>query len=169
MTVLLVLLIIAAFFTFYFLVSNIISYRIIKNRILNERKWDLNICSGKTDGGGINADVFPHAPLSDPDRFVHIQSIYALPFRDKQFKNVLCSHTMEHVEDPEAFFRELERVGEKVTLVLPPLWDLGAVLNFFEHKWVFLSMKKRHCRLPRFKKLPFSAFVQKKMGQRIHA
>ncbi|MBN1646718.1 MAG: methyltransferase domain-containing protein [Spirochaetales bacterium] len=162
----LVILIIVAAFAVYFAVSNLISYRLLKTRILKERQWDLNICCGKTDGGGINADIFPH---KDVPNFVRINSIYALPFGDRQFKNVLCSHTMEHVEDPQAFFNELQRVAGQVTIVIPPLWDLGAVLNFIEHKWIFLSMRKRHTALPRHTRLPFSHLLQRKIGQRIHA
>ena len=59
---------------------------------------------------------------------------------DKQFKNVLCSHTIEHVEKPDLFFRELHRVGETIAIILPPLWDIFAAFNFVEHKWIFLSI-----------------------------
>lgn len=128
--------------------------------------WDLNICCGKTDGGGINADVFRHI---DVPNFKLIKSIYSLPFRDNEFKTVLCSHTIEHVEDPEAFYNEMQRVGEEVTIVIPPLYDITAVLNVFEHKWIFLSFRKKHNKLPRYIKLPFSNYVQSKFGQVISA
>jgi len=145
---------------------NILSYRILKKRILRKRKWDLNICCGKMDGGGINADIIPHANVP---RFVQIDSVYSLPFRDHEFETVLCSHTMEHVEDPTAFFKELTRIGKQVTIVLPPLWDLAGTLNIFEHRWIFLSFKKEHHRLPRHVRLPLSRTVQRILGQRIHA
>jgi SAM-dependent methyltransferase len=145
---------------------NVLSYRILKARILRKRIWDLNICCGKTDGGGINADIVSHA---DVPHFVLIDSIYKLPFENRAFKTVFCSHTMEHVEDPDAFFRELARVGDQVTIVLPPLWDLAGVLNVFEHRWIFLSLRKEHHRLPARVRLPFCRTVQRLLGQRIHA
>ena len=145
---------------------NVLSYRILKARILGKRTWDLNICCGKTDGGGVNADIVPRAGVPS---FALIDSIYRLPFEDRTFQTVLCSHTMEHVEDPDAFFRELARVGDQVTIVLPPLWDLAGVLNVFEHRWIFLSFRKEHHRLPARVRLPLFRTVQRLFGQRIHA
>ncbi len=143
-----------------------VSYRIVKNRILKRQKWGLNICCGRTDGGGVNADIFAHAELP---RYQHLEDIYRLPFADKQFDSVLCSHTLEHVEDPDRFFEELSRVGRQVTLVLPPLWDITAALNFFEHRWVFLTLKKVHNTPPRRVRLPLARTVQRLLGQRIHS
>ena len=145
---------------------NFLSYRVLKKRILRRRKWGLNICCGKTDGGGINADIARHA---DVPRFIRIASVDRLPFKDGAFESVLCSHTMEHIENPEAFFRELQRVGKEITLVLPPLWDPAGALNIFEHRWIFLTFKKVHRRLPRRVRLPLSRAVQRRLGQRIHA
>jgi len=145
---------------------NFLSYRVLKARILRKRTWDLNICCGKTDGGGVNADIVPRA---DVPHFVRIDSIFKLPFKDRTFKTVLCSHTMEHVEDPDAFFRELARVGDQVAIILPPLWDPAGVLNVFEHRWIFLSFRKVHQRLPARVRLPLSRTVQRLLGQRIHA
>jgi SAM-dependent methyltransferase len=146
---------------------NQLSYRLLGGRIRASRdRWDLNICCGRTDGGGINADIIRHA---DVPNFVLVDDIYSLPFRAQAFDHVLCSHTIEHVEDPQAFFDELSRVGRVVTVVLPPLWDLGAVLNLLEHRWVFLTVRKRHDHLPTFVRLPLARPVQRWLGQRIRA
>jgi len=138
------------------------SYGFYKNKVLNSKKWDLNICCGKTDGGGVNADIYKHTDLSN---FVLLDSIYNLPFKDKQFKNLLCSHTIEHVEYPDIFFRELDRVSDNVTLIIPPLWDISAMLNVFEHKWIFLSFRKKHSKLPSYIRLPFSYAIQRRFSQ----
>jgi SAM-dependent methyltransferase len=114
-------------------ILNYLSYRVLKNRILRRQRWDLNICCGKTDGGGINADSIPHTALPH----LVLVDVYHLPFKDGQFDTVLSSHTVEHISDPERFFSELTRVGRDVTLVLPPLWDVSAVLNVLEHRWIF--------------------------------
>ncbi len=101
--------------------ANFISYTVIKARIISGQQWDLNICCGKTGAGTINADIIRHAQVPN---FVLINDIYRLPFADRQFRKVLCSHTIEHVEQPELFYKELCRVGESVTIILPPLWDI---------------------------------------------
>ncbi len=147
-------------------VIHYISYFYLKKRILAKHRWDLNICCGKTDGGGTNADIFKH---EDVPNFVFVESICHLPFKEKEFDKVLCSHTLEHVENPALFYNELTRVGKEVTVVIPPLWDIYAVFNIFEHKWIFLSFKKEHKALPKYIRLPMSCFIQKKLGQKIHA
>jgi len=147
----------------YIWLSHFISYSILKKRILKQKKWDLNICCGKTDGGGINADIVKHR--NDLPNFRLIENINKLPFKTGQFDNVLCSHTIEHVDDPKRFFQELNRIGKNVTVVIPPLYDISAVLNILEHKHIFLSFKKKHQHLPTFIKLPLAAFTQKYLGQ----
>lgn len=144
---------------------NILSYRVLKMRTLRRQRWDLNICCGRTDGGGVNADIIRHA---DVPRFVTVD-VYHLPFRDGAFDSVLCSHTMEHVDDPEAFYRELSRVGRQVTVVVPPLWDLSAAFNLLEHRWLFLTLRKEHQTLPRYVSLPLARTVQRRLGQRLCA
>ena len=126
----------------------------------------MNICCGKTDGGGVNVDIVKHA---DVPNLIVVDDIYELPFATNQFEHCLCSHTIEHVEDPAAFYAELQRVSKKVTLVVPPLWDLSAVCNVFEHRWLFLTFRKEHHTLPPFVVLPFSQFFQEKLGQKIRA
>jgi len=146
-------------------ILNFISYTLFKKRILERRKWDLNICCGYTDGGGINADIVPHVKVP---RMIMVD-IYTLPFRDKQFDTVLCSHTIEHTDDPAWFYKELKRVGKDVTIVIPPLWDISAVVNLLEHRWVFLSWKKEHKRLPGYIRLPLARTIQNRIGQKVSA
>ena len=150
----------------YLWLAHFISYNILKNRILKSRKWDLNICCGKTNGKGINADIKKH---SNVPNFKLIKNIYKLPFKNKEFKHTLCSHTIEHVDNPEKFFKELKRVSKNVTIVIPPLYDLSAALQLFEHKWLFLTFKKKHNKLPKYIKLPFTSFIHKNFKQINHA
>ncbi|MBN1261004.1 MAG: methyltransferase domain-containing protein [Anaerolineae bacterium] len=146
-------------------VLNYLSYAILKRRVLHMQRWGLNVCCGKTDGGGINADIVQHADLP---RFVKVD-VNHLPFKNRAFDSVLSSHTIEHVEQPQVFFDELQRVGTHVTLVVPPLWDLSAAANLLEHRWVFLTFKTVHTTLPRYVPLPLARFVQSLIGQRVHA
>lgn len=146
--------------------THILSYYIIKTKILNENKWDLNICCGKTDGGGVNADIYKHEELPN---FVLLNNIYNLPFKDREFKKTLCSHTMEHVDDPKAFFDELSRVSTEVTIVIPPLYDIFAAFNIFEHKHIFITLRKKHHKLPFYINFTLANIIHKIIGQRNHA
>ncbi|MDQ8145689.1 MAG: methyltransferase domain-containing protein [Gemmatimonadota bacterium] len=146
---------------------NHLSYRVLKQRVLSERRWDYNICCGTTDGGGINADIVRHVDLP---RFELVTDVYRLPHPTRAFETVLCSHTLEHVDDPAAMFAELRRVGRRVTVLVPPLWDVGAALNLFEHRVVFLTWRTRHDDvLPPFVRFRPARWVQDRIGQRIRA
>jgi hypothetical protein len=149
------------------LALNKLSYVLLKHRILKKGQWDLNICCGNTDVGSVNADIVQHRP--DIPNFIKIENIYRLPFSNLQFERVLCSHTLEHVDDPVRFDHELRRIGKSVHYVVPPLWDIAAVCNLLEHKWIFLTMKKEHTRLPYHIKLPFSRQFQSRFRQRVKA
>lgn len=147
--------------------ANFLSYRYLKERTLRERTWDYNICCGETDGGGINADIVRHGAVP---RFELVTDVTALPHADGTFAHVLCSHTLEHVDDPRAMFRELRRVGRRVTILVPPLWDLAAALNPFEHRVIFLTFRTRHDdRLPAFVRYVPARWLQSLRGQRIIA
>ena len=160
------------FFTLAATVTTIIvflhwySYRYLKSSIIGRRRWDLNICCGSTDGGGVNVDIVRHADVSN---FVLVENIYRLPFPDGTFDTVLCSHTIEHVEYPRRFDRELRRVGKNLVYIIPPAWDLAAALNILEHRWIFLTVRKVHYRLPRRVELPFARRLQARIGQRVIA
>ena len=73
-------------------ILNVISYVFYKKRVLKSRRWDLNICCGATDGGGVNADIVKHKQLAN---FVLVDDIYNLPFKDDQFDNVLCRYLVD--------------------------------------------------------------------------
>lgn len=148
-------------------VANFVSYRCLKERTLRERRWDYNICCGETDGGGINADIVRYGAIP---RFELVSDVTALPHPDGAFEQVLCSHTLEHVDDPHAMFRELRRVGRRVTILVPPLWDLAAALNPFEHRVIFLTFSTRHDdHLPPYVHYVPARWLQRLRGQRIIA
>jgi SAM-dependent methyltransferase len=147
--------------------ANFLSYRVLKERVLRERPWDYNICCGATDGGGINADIVQHGAVP---RFELVTDVTALPHANGTFGHVLCSHTLEHVDDPAAMYAELRRVGRSVTILVPPLWDLAAVLNPLEHRVIFLTFTTRHDdRLPAYVRFVPARWLQAIRGQRIVA
>ena len=77
-------------------------------------------------------------------------------------------HVKDMEEGPEKFFAELNRVTKDVTLVIPPVWDISAALNIFEHRHIFLSCRKEHKTLPVHISLPLAAWIHKKLGQKIN-
>lgn len=58
------------------------------------------------------------APLKR-DRPLVIADGHALPFRDKQFDYVICSHVLEHVQDPCLFLSEIVRVANRGYIETP--------------------------------------------------
>ena len=53
------------------------------------------------------------------DRPFLVSDATRLPFRDKSFDVVICSHLLEHVADPDALLRELGRVGRRGYIETP--------------------------------------------------
>jgi SAM-dependent methyltransferase len=68
---------------------------------------------------------------------VHECSVEALPFADKSFDFVYCSHVLEHVGSPEKACRELMRVGRRGYIETPnrgkDLWLHTARIS--NHRW----------------------------------
>jgi len=59
----------------------------------------------------------------------------SLPFKNKEFDYVICSHVLEHVENPEKFLAEQFRVAKSGYIETPSL--LGEMLYAREsHKWI---------------------------------
>jgi uncharacterized protein YbaR (Trm112 family)/SAM-dependent methyltransferase len=53
------------------------------------------------------------------DRPIVEADAQSLPFRDSSFDYVICSHVLEHVEDPEQMLRELQRVAHRGYIETP--------------------------------------------------
>lgn len=58
-----------------------------------------------------------------------------LPFADRAFDYVLCSHVLEHVEDPAQLIAELERVARRGYIETPS--EIGErIYGWHYHNWV---------------------------------
>lgn len=66
-------------------------------------------------------------------RPVHYYDGGALPFGDKQFDYVICSHVLEHVDDPERFLNEIFRVGGGRGYLEYPMITYEYLYNFDVH------------------------------------
>ena len=76
-----------------------------------------------------------------------------LPFKDKEFDYVICSHVLEHAEDPARFVNEQVRVSKMGYLEVPSL--IGEFLApKSSHKWVILDIDDKLV-LYEKSKLPF--------------
>ncbi len=53
------------------------------------------------------------------DRPMVVADGYRLPFADKAFDYVICSHIVEHMADPKAFLKEVSRVGKAGYIEVP--------------------------------------------------
>ncbi len=64
--------------------------------------------------------------------------IEALPFRDKEYDFVFCSHVIEHLDDPGRAMRELMRVGKRGYIEVPTRLS-DVMFNFTRlkdhHRW----------------------------------
>jgi SAM-dependent methyltransferase len=91
-----------------------------------------------------------HDKLVTNGKPLAIANISALPFRDKHFDFVYCSHVLEHVEEPIRACAEIMRVGRRGYIETPTLakdmlfawaegmhkWQVAAIANilvFFEY------------------------------------
>jgi ubiquinone/menaquinone biosynthesis C-methylase UbiE len=72
-------------------------------------------------------------------------SIAYLPFRDKLFDIVTCSHTLEHILNPEKAISELKRITRKQLIITVPcqryyLYTLDEHVHFFPYKEKLASL-----------------------------
>lgn len=65
----------------------------------------------------LGADLVPKSIY--PEIKIVAANIEALPFADKQFDIVTCSHTLEHVLDLPKAISELKRVARKLIITVP--------------------------------------------------
>lgn len=62
-------------------------------------------------------------------------NIEAMPFQDKEFDFVYCSHVLEHVDDPIAACREIMRIGKRGYIETPTRAS-DMLYNFSRlHRW----------------------------------
>ncbi len=73
--------------------------------------------------------------IHPPDKYLIVADGHFLPFKDKSFDFAIASHIAEHVDNPEKFCSELQRVSKSGYLETPgPLTEL--MMPTASHKWV---------------------------------
>lgn len=68
------------------------------------------------------ADIIidPRVIAECPDVEFHETRLESLPFGDRQFDTVICTHTLEHVQDIHRAIGELRRVARKRLIIVVP-------------------------------------------------
>lgn len=74
-------------------------------------------------------------------------SIENLPFKKGSFDTVVCSHTLEHVQDIFLSISELRRVAKKRLIIVVPKqrpyrYTFDLHLHFFPYKYTLMTMMK---------------------------
>ena len=71
-------------------------------------------------------------------------NIENLPFKDNEFDVITCSHTIEHLLDPQKSISELKRVAKKVIITVPKQryyhYTFDLHIHFFPEKSYLISM-----------------------------
>lgn len=104
------------------------------------------------DRSDVNMDIVPrdvpNFRLVPPDS-------QNLPFKEKTTV-IFCSHTLEHLVNPEFLLKEFDRISDYVYIVLPKVWSIPAWIHL-DHKWIVIPRKEGF----KFYRNPFyNLFVQ---------
>ena len=79
-----------------------------------------------------------HGQAVKTDRPFVVADAARLPFADKSFDFVICSHVLEHVPDPALVISELQRVASRGYIETPSAgWE--KVVGFPFHRWMVSS------------------------------
>ncbi len=136
-------------------------FRSARKRAQLARKPLLNVgCKAVYTGlSDVNLDIVPR----DVPNFTlgDVQDMGM--FEDKQFAAAFASHVLEHVPDPEAALRELNRVADRVYIVTPlPIFPWTWLHP--EHRWIIWGTRV-WCKNPLYSQLnPLYCRVREKLG-----
>jgi SAM-dependent methyltransferase len=87
-----------------------------------------------------------HEPLRTDNKVFVQADISELPFADKSFDFVYCSHVLEHVDDPIRACREIIRVGKRGYIETPTFGkDVLFAWAKDMHKWHVVAIGRNLC------------------------
>jgi SAM-dependent methyltransferase len=92
---------------------------------------------------GVDFQIDPELARRYPDTAFHQAPIEKLPFADRAFDTVICTHVLEHVVRIDAAIAELRRVTARRLLVIVPLereyrFTFNPHVHFFPYPHSFL-------------------------------
>lgn len=126
-------------------VADTLSDLLLIRRRMQIRPDDLVLDVGSGGGPNPRANVLCDKFVSDgaerhgnvliSDRPLVVGDVECLPFADNAFDYVICAHVLEHVRDPAAAIKELQRVGRRGYIETPSAeWEKLAGFPF--HRWL---------------------------------
>jgi len=114
------------------------SLKFTNNLLRKNKDWKvLDIGCGYTanENATTLCDVIDLQEQYPDKKFVKLKS-KNLPFSDKEFDFVIASHVLEHVENPEFFINELQRISNKGYIEVPTTLEDNLVFeNKKDHLW----------------------------------
>lgn len=96
------------------------------------------------------------------DRPLVVGDISNLPFRDKAFDYVCCSHLLEHVDDPGEAIAELQRISRAGYIETPSELYEKLFLGFSFHKW-FIRLHDEKLHFKKKKRAIFDKYILETM------
>lgn len=98
----------------------------------------------KTGGAVTGIDIVPPPVQSSGIHFVKGQ-LKAMPFKEKSFDTVVCTHALEHVREPKLCIEELLRVcRERLIIIVPRQREYRYTpdlhINFFPYLYDFQNL-----------------------------
>lgn len=87
-----------------------------------------------------------YGPLVREGKPLVLADIHGLPFRDKCFDFIYCSHILEHADDPVKACAEIMRVGKRGYIETPTIGK-DALFAWAEnmHKWHVIAIGRNLC------------------------
>lgn len=104
-----------------------------------------HLCDQKYAVTATDIHIDPQLPGRYPRiRFVQANAEH-LPFRDRNFDTVICTHTLEHVQNIQATIQELRRVATKRLIIVVPRqrpyrYTFDLHLHFFPYPFTLMML-----------------------------
>ena len=110
----------------------------VNNLIKKNSSWkvlDIGCGYSANENANVIADTKDLSSYYKERNFIHLKE-KVLPFKDKEFDFVICSHVLEHVEDISFLIMELQRIANQGYIELPTRLEDNLVFeNKNDHIW----------------------------------
>ena len=108
------------------------------------RGFLVNLLSKHHQVTGVDIVITQEMKEQFPQVSFYEENIEKMPFPDKYFDTVVCTHTLEHVRNMHLAISELRRIGKKLVIIVPKQrpykYTFDLHLNFFPYLHSFISI-----------------------------
>ncbi|MCK9273263.1 class I SAM-dependent methyltransferase [Candidatus Gracilibacteria bacterium] len=91
--------------------------------------------------GGSNEERWHQNLVTDRPTVLYNGHIF--PFKDKSFTSSICRHVLEHVDNPDIFLKEIERISEAGYIETPSEIAELIFTPYDKHKWIIFKSKNK--------------------------